>query len=71
MNIERRTTLGLPLRTDLGKCVRMSVLFSGGSLSFSCLACSSSCLRMTVKTERSNVRPKIRVVWWCGRLSQN
>lgn len=47
----------------LGKCVRMSVRFSGGSLSFSCLACSSSCFLITVKTERSSVRPKICVVW--------
>lgn len=47
----------------LGKCVRMRVRFSGGSLSFSCLACSSSCFLITVKTERSRVRPKICVVW--------
>lgn len=55
----------------LGKCVRMSVRFSGGSLSFSCLACSSSCFLITVNTERNRVRPKIWVVSYRGRLSQN
>lgn len=42
----------------LGKWVRMRVLFSGTSLSFSTRNFSSSCLRVTVKMERRRLRPK-------------
>lgn len=54
-----------------GKWVRIRVRFSSGSLSFSCLACSSSCRRITVKTERSSVLPNTWAVSYRGRLSQN
>lgn len=42
-----------------GKWVRMRVLFSGTSLSFSTRNFSSSCRRVTVKMERRRLRPKM------------
>ena len=65
---EQRPAGALPY---FGKCVRIRVRFSSGSLSFSCLACSSSCRRITVKTERSSVLPNTWAVSYRGRLSQN
>lgn len=41
----------------LGKCVRMSVRFSGSSLSFSTLNFSRSWRRVTVKMDLSKLRP--------------
>lgn len=46
----------------LGKCVRMSVRFSGSSLSFSTLNFSRSCRRVTVKMDLSKLRPNTCVV---------
>lgn len=42
-----------------GKWVRMRVLFSGTSLSFSTRNFSSNCRRVTVKMERRRLRPKM------------
>lgn len=48
--------------TYLGKWVRISVRFSGTSLSFSTRNFSSSCRRVTVKMDLRRLRPKTWVV---------
>ena len=48
-------------RSNLGKCVMTSVLFSGSILSCSAVNRSISCLLIVRKTELRKVRPKMRV----------